>query len=305
MNKSSFNQHFGVTSKSTRHIDVLMNSDLELFIDPYKIANNLDKGIARRLYRRSKAFLKHLNTHYIMTNDRVNGLKFLSHLHEANEYRFGYSKKNKGKGIGKTKAEVVFESLHNNRFARAGVSITNEAHNVLLLVKGIGQDNMSDTLANICRDIFAEFTHQECVKHGIDVHPSLIEYYDADSKKWKNKKVELPFYKGQHIILVPKFLTNGGRIYCNFYNWFISSNYLSKDILNGKIKIGDPSKFIHELKNGNKKPIIKNINNHFRKPKQDLIDFAKEYQDSLLKFQLYVKEHFPDLTDEEIDALLN
>jgi len=303
--KTNFDEHFSVHSKITKHINVLLESDLELFIDPYKIANNLDKRIAKKLYLRSKAFLEVLNQTYIVTNDRINGLKFLSHLKEANEYGFGYSKRKKGKGIGKTKAEIIFESLSNNKFAKQGISITNEAHNVLLLVKGIGQDNMSDTLANVCRDIFAEFTNQECLKYNIPVYPATIEFYDAVTESWLYKKVDLPIYKGKHIILVPKFLTNGGRIYSNYYNWFISSNYISKDILEGKIKIGDPSKFINQLKNGDKKAIIKNINKQFRKPKQDLIDFVKHYQDSLIKFQLHIKENFPDLTDDEITALLN
>lgn len=305
MKKIDFNKHFGVSTEPTKHVNVLLDSDLELFIDPYQIANNLDKRIAKRLYLRSKSFLENLNTKFITTNDRDNGLKFLSHLKEPNEYGFGYSKRKKGSGIGSTKAEIIYDSLHNNKFAKAGVSVTNEAHNVLLLVKGIGPDNMSDTLANVCRDIFAEFTYNECIKFGIKTYPKKIEYFDTLTKEWLNMDVELPMYKGKHIILVPKYLINGGRVYCNYYNWFISSNYLSRDILNGDIKLDDTAKFISKLKSGERRPIIKNINKHFRKDKENLIDFVKAYNDSLVKFQIYIKKNFPDLTDEDISSMLN
>lgn len=305
MKQETFNEHFGITEKNTEHLNILIENDLEAFIDPYHIANNLNNMIAKKMYLRSKSFLETLNRSFIVTNDRKNGLKFLSHLHEANEYNLGYSISNKGKGIGPTKADVVFDSLSANKFAKAGVSVTNEAHNVLLLVKGIGQDNMSDTLANVCRDILAEFTFQQCLKYGIEVFETKIEYYDHSSGKWVKKIANLPKYKNKHIILVPQFLTSGQRIYTNRYNWFISSNFISKEILNGTIKLDVDGQFINELKDGTKKPIIKNINNHFRKPKDELIDFAKSYDGSLLDFQDYAKLNYPSIDLEKLIELYN
>lgn len=297
----TFNKHFGIKNNTTEHLNILMENDLEAFIDPYLIANNLDNMIAKKMYIRSKSFLETLNRTFIIPNDRKKGLNFLSHLGEANEYHLGYSHNNKGKGIGSTKAEIIFDSLRANKLVKAGITVTNEAHNVLLLVKGIGQDNMSDTLANVCRDILAEFTFQQCLKYGIKVAEAQTEYYEHFSKKWVTKKVMLPYYKGKYIILVPQFLTSGQRIYTNHYNWFISSNYLSRDILEGNIDTDGNDNFINELKDGTKKGIIKNINNHFRKPKHKLIEFVKSYSGSLIDFQDYVKSHYPSI---DIDKLI-
>jgi hypothetical protein len=297
----TFNEHFGIKSNTTEHLNILMENDLEAFIDPYHIANNLGNMIAKKMYVRSKSFLETLNRAFIIPNDRNNGLNFLSHLGEANEFHLGYSHNNNGKGIGSTKAEIVFDSLRANKLVKAGITITNEAHNVLLLVKGIGQDNMSDTLANVCRDILAEFTFQLCLKHGIKVKETEIEYYEHSLKKWVSKKVKLPYYNRKHIILVPQFLTSGQRIYTNHYNWFISSNFISKDILNGSITTDNNNDFINELKDGTKKAIIKNINSHFRKPKHKLIEYVKSYSGSLIDFQDYVKSHYPSI---DIDKLI-
>lgn len=305
MKRLTFNDHFKVAEKQTAHVNILMRSDLTLFIDPYNIANNLDDKTAHLLYVRMKNFLETLNRNYIVPNDKKNGIPFLSHLQEANEYGFGYSDTNKGKGIGPTKAEVIFQALANNKFARAGVSITNEAHNVLLLVKGIGQDNMSDTICNVCRDIFADFTLRQCQKYNIAVGPTRIEFYDQLSSSWKTKLVDLPSYLGRPIILVPKSLGMGKRAYSSNYNWFISSNHIAPEILDGTIKADDSNNFVNTLKDGTKKAIIKNINKHYRKPKEKLVEFVMKYNGSLENFQQHVKNNFPELTDEDFANLVN
>ncbi|MEO0525940.1 MAG: hypothetical protein AAFZ89_01870 [Bacteroidota bacterium] len=305
MKNKTFNDYFGISDLHTEHLNILLESDLEAFIDPYHIANNLDNMLAKRMYIRSKGFLETLNRNYIVTNERKMGLAFLSHLHEANEYHLGYSGENKGKGIGDNKAEDVYDSLSANKFAKAGVSITNEAHNVLLLVKGIGQDLMSDTLANVCRDILADFTFNQCEKYSISTGRVKIDYYDHTIKKWVKKEVGLPYYNGKHIILVPKFLTSGERIYQSRYNWFVSSNYISRDILSGKIKLSSNGNFITELKDGSKRAIIKNIHKEYKKPKERLIDFVKTYNGSLLDFKEHVKLNYPSIDFEKLMMLYN
>jgi hypothetical protein len=171
-----------------------------------------------------------------MKNDRKKGISFLSTLNEPNEYNLGYSGNIKGKGIASSKAEIIFDSLRNNRFAKKGISITNEAQNVLLLVKGIGQDNMSDVLANTCRDIFAEFTERQCIKYNVPTNEVEIIFYDDILKKWSKKNVNLPNYNGKYKILIPKNIISGKRDYSARYNWFIANNHISVGILNGTIK---------------------------------------------------------------------
>ena len=80
--------------------------------------------------------------------------------------------------------------------------------------------------------------------------------------------------------------------------------FISKEILNGTIKLDVEGEFINELKDGTKKPIIKNINNHFRKPKEKLIDFVKNYNGSLLDFQDYAKLNYPSIDFEKLIKLI-
>lgn len=288
----NFTTHFSIQASDIEFVDIPVDSeDLLAFICPFLIENNKSNRVVLKVSRRLRDFLSELNTTYIKTNDTRNGIPFLNHLHEPNEYHLGYSSTNKGKAVSNLKANQIFHFLRNNKFARQGFSITNEAHNVLLLVDGIGQDIMSDIIANVCRDIFADFTTNICRQYSIPTREVNIEFYNDSSKKWEKKVVQLPIYES-HIILIPNKLLSGGRAYANLYNWFISSNYISKEILNQK---SPPKKLVTQLKDGTRKAIIKEIYKQYKKPKKCLIDFVLKYVNSLDEFIAYAKIHYPEL----------
>jgi hypothetical protein len=294
--KKTVTTHFGITKRqSINFVDVTLEEDLEAFVCPFLVENNKSEQIVQNVHTRLVAFFTKLNRDYIVPNDRKNGLAFLSHLHEPNEYRLGYSDSNKGKAVGNPKAESIFDSLRNNRFAKAGgITITNEAHNILLLVKGIGQDIMSDVIVNVCRDIFADFTHHECTRLGIVLNKSKIDFYDDKTARWVQKDAMLPFYL-RDLILLPKIVVSIKRSYSNSYNWFIARNYIAAEIINGKMPVSSFKKFVNTLKTGEQKAIVKEIYKQYKKPKDSLTDFVIQYNGSLEEFAAYAKEHYPEL----------
>lgn len=301
--KLTFNEYFDVKARETEHLNILMDNDLCIFIDPYQVANNLENKWALLIYKRSKTFFEKLNRDFIAPNNRKDGLKFLNHLGEAGSFHLGYSDGLKGKGIANTKAEVIYDSLRANKFAQQNISVTNEAHNILLLVKGIGPDNMSDTLANVCRDIFCDFTEMECLKYGIKTYSTKVEFFNATTQEWDMKEVNLPMYNGKSIILVPQFLCSSERSYHVHYNYFIARNKIAKDLIEGVISIKNKEKLIKTLKSGEEKPVVKHIYNTFKKPKDKLIDFVKQYNESLIEFKDYAKEHYPSISPDQLDDL--
>jgi hypothetical protein len=132
----NFKQHFNIpTTQPVEFLNIPLNEDLEAFIDPFLIANNKQDRLIDVIFSQLTGFFTKLNQTYIVPNNRNQGLIFLDNLHEPNEYHLGYSDSNKGKAISGTRADTIFDALRNNILARAaGVTITNEAHNVLLLV---------------------------------------------------------------------------------------------------------------------------------------------------------------------------
>lgn len=296
----NFKEHFNITDKEPEFLDIPLDGDLEVFIDPFLIANNRNDKLVDEVYNQLKSFFVKLNKDYIVTNDRHNGLFFLDQLHEPNEYHLGYSASNKGSAISNIRARDIFEALRNNRFARHGVSITNEAHNVLLLVTGIGQDIMSDTIANVCRDVFAEFTRQQCIKYGISTEKFTRHFFNTVSQTWETSTFELPSYLGKPIILLPRKIISSPRYYGNSYNQFIAGNYIAQDMMSGKIAVAPDGTYLRTLKDGTKKAVIKRIVETYGKPKDDLIDFVLEYGGSLDKFLDFVKERYPGIDFSDI-----
>ncbi|RQO30292.1 hypothetical protein DBR32_12010 [Taibaiella sp. KBW10] len=291
-NNILFSQHFKIQSDSIEFFDIPLLKDKRAFICPFLIANNRDVKLINEVYNRITQFLTKLNRDYVVTGDRINGLNFLSHLHEANEYHLGYSGSNKGKAVSNFRAATIYDALQNNKFAVKGISITNEAHNVLLLVKGIGQDIMSDILANVCRDIFADYTKQVCDKYSVSTYSFKIEYFDASTNKWQTKECSLPMFNGKKIILLPRKLACSGRAYHSLYNWFIASNYIARDLLNFKLNESLESGLLHKLEDGTIRAVVKKINGTYRKPKQELIDFVIRYNGSIDRFLNYSKDNY-------------
>lgn len=298
----TFNTYFTKLKKrEIDFVDIPLGEDLEAFICPFLIENNkLENPTALKVYERVHQFLIKLNRDFVEPNKRDEGIEFLSHLHEPNEYHLGYSDRNKGKAVSDVRAEVIYDALRNNMLAKQNAAITNEAHFVLLLVKGIGQDIMSDIIANVCRDIFANFTLQVCRKHKVATFPVRIEFYNAVAKFWETKIVELPDFAGKPIIILPKFIISGGRAYVNLYNWFIARNYIAFEILNRNKVYSKDGKFVSKLKNGTRRAIIKNVYKAYRKPKNELIDFVKRFKGSLDEFVWYAKENYPELNLDDL-----
>jgi hypothetical protein len=293
---ANFSRHFLSTHAGPfEFFDIPIDKDIPAFIDPFLIANNRTVPFINRIYKQTVSFFTKLNRNYIVPNNRRGGMLFLSKLHEPNEYHLGYSDRNKGKAISGGKAHEIYTALRNNRFVRSGAGITNEAHNVLLLVSGIGQDNISDTIANVCRNLFAEFTEQICSKYGIPTLPVIIEYYNPISKIWATEQRNLPHYLGKKIILIPQHIPSGSRSYSKHYNEFISKEYIAPELLSGKRRTSLNKNMIRTLKDGTKKAIIKEIYKTYKKPKQDLVDFVIEFKGSVDAFLRYCKEHYPEL----------
>jgi hypothetical protein len=292
-----FKENFNIPkTQQTEFLDIPLEEDTLVFIDPFLIANNTQDQLVSAVNLRLKVFFTELNQTYVLPNLRNQGLHLLDKLHEPNEYHLGYSGKNKGSAISTVRAATIFDSLRNNSLVRqTNLTIANSAHYVLLLVEGIGQDIMSDTIANVCRDIFAEFTTDQCRKHGITTVKFTRHYYDPRVKNWREKEFDLPDYMGKPIILLPKSILSHPRNYSGYYNRFVAENHIAKDILNGSLKVDNEGRFIRTLKDGTRKAIIKRILAEYRLPKGRLVEFVLKYDKSLPAFLDYAKEHYPGL----------
>lgn len=302
MNKI-FTKHFNINPKQKEFVDIPLEKDIKLFACPFLIENNKDIEFIQKVSPRLRAYLTELNEKYVKPNNRHQGIQFLNKLHEPNEYHLGYSIRNRGSAVGFERAELIFDSLRSNPLSsQIYLTILNEAHNILILVKGIGPDIISDITLNVCRDIFADFTYKTCLKYEIPTFKHIIEFYDSDVNMWVKKDVQLPEYLGKKIILLPRTIVCKDRAYPTYYNYFVATHHVKEEVLQSDPNDTLRKKLVHIDKEGNDIISNKEIFEYNRKPKGELFDFVKKYPSSLNEFIDYAKDHYSEIG---LDALIS
>jgi hypothetical protein len=162
----TFSRAFGL-GRSQHELDfvnVSLQRDNRLFIDPFAIAQELDRW--------SQNAARTIGTFFQQVIDDIRGghedhaRSLLLNLREPNETRLGYSaNRPQGAGIGRQQAEQIFEALRASTAVREGfISALEECE---LMIPGISHDKISDLTTNIIRGHLVEYTRSQCELHGV------------------------------------------------------------------------------------------------------------------------------------------
>jgi len=209
---ANFSRTFGINANQATldFVDVELDSDTPLYLDPYAIQiKGDDWSIKCGDYIRS-FFTELLNA--LRASNSARATHLLQNLHEPNETRLGVSKgKANGKAIGEKKAKLLAEAIKRSRaFSTGNLSDMSEAE---LFVRLIGPDTISDMVTNVLRGLLAEYTYEQCQIHGIKTEPvnTLGPVWNNQSLDWESKTLNLPVYTNfpnyilDPILLIPKF----------------------------------------------------------------------------------------------------
>ena len=244
-----FNEYFNLKTnpEDLEFINIPMNTDIELYIDPYAISKTAGLWYVDANNLIIDFFDKLLIT--IKNEDEEEALRLLDKLGEPNETHFGLSEnKPEGCGIGKEQAQDLLKKLKGSKAIQTGS--LSDLSDCELLIPRIGSDKISDITTNIIRGKLIEFTEEQCRKHGIPLTATKSNFYwDALQNKWDQRIAMLPYYNEEPIILVPKKIAKERTIsnYRDYYNngileflqdWHISMNTaLVKILKNGKRRV--------------------------------------------------------------------
>ncbi|MDI5600837.1 hypothetical protein MJM92_23550, partial [Salmonella enterica subsp. enterica serovar Kentucky] len=147
----------------------------------------------------------------------------LSSLKESNSFHLGYSsKKSSGKALGVKTAELILDSLKKSKAAQSG--LLHDLEDTALTIDGIASDRISDSVCNILKLPFIEYTQKICEFYNVDTSDvSGIRLWDPNSGRWVKRTFKLPIYNGEEVILIPKVLAREKIAYSHskFYRRYI------------------------------------------------------------------------------------
>ncbi|HKB88486.1 MAG TPA: hypothetical protein VKC53_02425 [Patescibacteria group bacterium] len=294
-------KHFklGKTQPELDFVDVPLNTDIPLFIDPYALSKRSD------LFSMESSNIL-VNFFQLVIDDIKNGnfsnaKANLDRLREPNETRFGLSrKKPKGKGVSGKQSIDVFEKLKNSKAVKTG--FLKDLSDCELLIPGIGTDKISDMVTNIIKVKLLEYTEDQCNTYNIPTEKvSSGKYWNPASQIWEEDYKNLPIYKNSKIILIPKAIARYSLEYNHqkFYNRFVLE-YLQQEHINANTGL------VRLLKDKVTKVVYKKdlkADSRYKLSKEFLYEFANAHPDVLRKYFNSLPKQIPSLRNSEIEGV--
>ncbi len=282
-------------------VDIPLNKDIPLFIDPYALSQRRDEW-SLSCHELIKYFFQ-LIVESIRVGNIDKARELLFYLKEPNETRFGFSKNRpQGAGIGRFQAEQLFAAISESSAVKTGfLSSLEECE---LMIEGISRDKISDLTTNILRKKLEEYTIEQCRLYNVIVQQvSLTPYFSSDENTWVNDYYNLPIYRNKPILLVPKFIARYSLDYDSgdYYNNYVL-NYLQSENLSAG------GSLVRTLKSGKRVVYKKDLKARYPFSKEFLFEFSKSNPKILSKYRAELnaleKEHREIMEGSEEEALL-
>jgi alkylhydroperoxidase/carboxymuconolactone decarboxylase family protein YurZ len=264
-------------------VDVHLEKDNLLFIDPFALGRRLDNWSHEAALTLGN-FFQEVVTRIKNSEDDL-ALELLMYLHEPNETRLGYSRgRPQGAGVGSEQAEELFDALKQSSAVRTGfISSLEEAE---LMVEGIGRDKISDLTTNVIRAHLIEYTKSQCELYDIPTQEvALPPCFDVESMSWEEKFANLPVYKSKPILLVPKAIVRYAPAYQNqkYYQHHVLNFLKAQELANPQSRLVK----VLRLKKGRivRKLTKKTLKEHFPNTKNYLFEFSQKYPQVLRAYR--------------------
>ena len=184
-------------------VDIDVNRDLPLFIDPHFLAQRTDPWSVHASHTIRSFFGYFIGL--LGQGEEEEARMLFDHLHEPNETCMGLSRgRPDGNGIGEEDAQNIFESLLESKAVRTG--ILEDLEDCRVFVRGVDKDKTSDMTTNIIRGPLISYTQQQCSLWGIPLtadSPSGF-CWNAGARSWENFYTDNLYVGAQRILLVPK-----------------------------------------------------------------------------------------------------
>jgi len=291
-----FSKYFKLNKDQTEldFVDVSLERDTPLFIDPYALSRRTDI-FSIECHSHVVDFFENVMK-AITNNEHSKAKALLNNLHEPNETRLGLSsKKPKGRGMAGEQSTDLYKRLSESRAAKTG--FLKDLEDCQLIIPGINRDKISDVTTNILKQQLALYTKAQCDFYGIPTSRVVLEpFWNQYAGKWENGYFELPIHKGKKILLVPKAFVRYTLAYDyqDYYNHFVL-NFLKED------EIHAGSSLVKTLKDGRKRVTKKDLKKKYPLTKEFLYIFSRDNPSVLESYKQTKGINIAPLSSEEIE----
>lgn len=281
-------------------VDIDINKDIPLFIDPHFLACRTDAW-SQKATKSIRSFFQHL-LHLLSEKEYDEARLFFSHLTEPNETCLGLSKGSpKGRSVNKEDIKEIFDNLIKSNALKSG--LVEDLEDSLIFVDGVGRDKLSDMTTNIIRNHLITYTQDQAKLWGFPLQSGAQSgfIWDVESLTWKSLYTDVLVVKGRRILLVPKGIVS----YCDdytpekYHRHFVL-NFLQNEHMRLRTSLitrkyrkdGSYSEHVY------KKDLIDQVSDG---SKEDLRDFTKKHPQVFQKFKEMRRKPKTSLTDTEIN----
>jgi hypothetical protein len=270
--------NLGKTQAELDFVDVDLDRDAPLFVDPFAISQRLD-SLSQECHLSLHAFFQRI-VDSIRAGQPADAQSLLLQLREPNETRLGYStKRPQGAGIGMMQAGQLFAALQTSTAVQTG--FLKSLEECELMIDGVARDKLSDLTTNVIRHHLADYTRDQCVLFDIPVRSvAMPPCFDRETGIWQSLYLDLPVWQGKPILFVPKFFVRFDPAYeaGNYYNKYVLE-YLRAEALSAG------SSLVLTLKNGRTVVRAKDLKRDFPFSKRFLYEFSRAHPDVLSRYR--------------------
>lgn len=286
--------HLGLTQGYLDFVDVPLNTDLPVFVDPSAIRTLQSPWGAECLSSLQNFFSCVLRN--ISEDNIPQARQLMSKLSEHNEFHFGLSVgESRGHAIGDKYADLILDAI--GRTSAATTGLLEDLEDTCLLIHGIGPDLISDAICNIIRGQLIKYTQDICNYYGIALVPSVASgaMWDGVSEQWIEDFVSLPMADSEPLILVPRSIV---RVRFSFDSQKYYRHYLLPEMQSYELSAN--TALVRTLKNGDRKPPTKKrLMEIYGSTKDSVIAQTNRFQETFQRYKREVRLHVADLPSDD------
>jgi hypothetical protein len=273
----------GKTQGELDFVNLRLETDTWLCVDPFAVSQRLDP-LSVSCHRTLLAFFQRVVDSIRAVNDSE-AMALLGHLREPNETRLGLSsRKPQGAGVGNQQARQLLEALRRSSAVKSGfLSSLEECE---LMIDGFGRDKISDLTTNIIRGHLIKYTQNQCSLHNVPMESVATgPAFDVVSMSWISDYADLPVWKGEQILLIPKVFVRHDPAYNHqkYYRHFVLDFLQAEELRAG-------ASLVRTLQNKKRVVYKKDVEAKHPCSKQFLYEFSKAHPKILRKYRTHLEE---------------